>query len=336
MRTCPTCQRPVAEGQKFCSHDGTRIPQDSAPPQTFTPSAPVAPPAPPQYSQPPQQNVAHTPQAPAAQDAPIERLKCQWCESMNEKGATTCRTCGAPLDVKNLVSESGWREAPRLKDMTEFQFGQSTCQVEGEIVPVAELNLAPGDAVYFEHHVLLWKDDATPMSTMPLQGGIKRVLAGMPFIISVAHGPGRVAFSRDATGELVVLPLHPGMELDVREHAFLLASHHINFSFVRVKGLRNILFGGQGMFMDRFVTGPTPGMLILHGYGNVFERVLRPGESIMVEPGAFLYKDSSVTMDVEFVQLTSGWFGGSTMNLARMTGPGRVGIQSMYVHHHTE
>jgi uncharacterized protein (AIM24 family) len=255
---------------------------------------------------------------------------------MNEKSATTCRTCGAPLDIKNLVSESGWREAPRLKDMTEFQFGQSTCQVEGEIVPVAELNLAPGDAVYFEHHVLLWKDDMTPMSTMPLQGGMKRVLAGMPFIISVAQGPGRVAFSRDATGELVVLPLHPGMELDVREHAFLLASHHINYSFVRIKGLRNILFGGQGMFMDRFVTGPVPGMLILHGYGNVFERVLQPGESIMVEPGAFLYKDSSVTMNVEPQQLTSGWFGGSTMNLARMTGPGRVGIQSMYVHHHTE
>jgi len=337
MRTCPTCQRPVAEGQKFCSHDGTRIPQDVAPQQVSAPAPPVAPTVPPQYAPTPTQppNVSHAPHA-SAQDAPIERLKCQWCESMNEKGATTCRTCGAPLDIKNLVSESGWREAPRLKDMTEFQFGQSTCQVEGEIVPVAELNLAPGDAVYFEHHVLLWKDDITPMSTMPLQGGIKRVLAGMPFIISVANGPGRVAFSRDATGELVVLPLHPGMELDVREHAFLLASHHINYSFVRVKGLRNILFGGQGMFMDRFVTGPTPGMLILHGYGNVFERVLRPGESIMVEPGAFLYKDSSVTMDVEFVQLTSGWFGGSTMSLARMTGPGRVGIQSMYVHHHTE
>jgi hypothetical protein len=24
------------------------------------------------------------------------------------------------------------------------------------------------------------------------------------------------------------------------------------------------------------------------------------------------------------------------MSLARMTGPGRIGIQSMYVHHHTE
>jgi uncharacterized protein (AIM24 family) len=68
----------------------------------------------------------------------------------------------------------------------------------------------------------------------------------------------------------------------------------------------------------------------------VFERTLRPGESIMLEPGAFLYKDSSVTMQVEFQKLTSGFFGGTNMSLAKMTGPGRIGIQSMYVHHHTE
>ena len=119
--------------------------------------------------------------------------------------------------------------------MTEIRFGQSTCQVEGEIVPVAEMNLSPGDSIFFEHHVLLWKDEQTQMNVMTLQGGVSRVLAGMPFVISVATGPGRVAFSRDATGELVVLPLHPGMELDVREHAFLLASHHISYSFVRVQ-----------------------------------------------------------------------------------------------------
>jgi len=288
----------------------------------------------PAVQQPPQQR--QTQQPPPAANMPIERLKCQWCQAMNEKTAVSCRSCGAPLDIKNLVSESGWREAPRIKDMTEIKFGRSMCQVEGEIVPVAEINLGPQDSIFFEHHVLLWKDDQTQMSVMTLQGGMSRVLAGMPFVISVATGPGRIAFSRDATGELVVLPLHPGMELDVREHAFLLSSHHISYSFVRIKGLRNILFGGQGMFMDRFVTAGEPGLLILHGYGNVFERVLKQGESILVEPGAFLYKDSTVTMDVEFQKLTSGWFGGTGMSLARMTGPGRVGIQSMYVHHVTE
>jgi uncharacterized protein (AIM24 family) len=290
----------------------------------------------PAATQPQQPQVPEHQQAPPASNMPIERIQCQWCQAMNEKSAVSCRACGAPLDIKNLVSESGWREAPRIKDMTEIRFGQSSCQVEGEIVPVAEINVGPGDSIFFEHHVLLWKDDNTQMSVMTLQGGMSRVLAGMPFVISVATGPGRVAFSRDATGELVVLPLHPGMELDVREHAFLLASHHINYSFIRIKGLRNILFGGQGMFMDRFVTTDQPGLLILHGYGNVFERLLKPGESILVEPGAFLYKDSTVTMNVEFQQLTSGWFGGTGMSLARMTGPGRVGIQSMYVHHNTE
>jgi uncharacterized protein (AIM24 family) len=267
---------------------------------------------------------------------PIERLKCQWCQGINEKIALSCQFCGASLDLENLVSESGWREAPRLRNMTEFHFSNSTCQVEGEVVPVAEVNLARGDAIYFEHHVLLWKDPAVVMTVMQMQGGTKRMLAGMPFIISIAQGPGRVAFSRDATGELVVLPLHPGMELDVREHAFLLGSHNIAYSFIRIKGLRNILFGGQGMFMDRFITQNASGLLILHGYGNVFERTLKPGETILLEPGAFLYKDSSVQMDVQTQQLTSGLFGGNNMNLAKMTGPGRVGIQSMYVHHHTE
>jgi uncharacterized protein (AIM24 family) len=268
--------------------------------------------------------------------SPLSRLVCEWCQSQNPVGEQTCRSCGAPLDIKNLVSDSGWREAPRLRDMTEIHFGGSTCQVEGEIVPVAEMSLAPGESVFFEHHVLLWKEPGVTLSVLSLQGSVRRALAGMPFVVTIATGPGRIAFSRDATGEVVVLPLHPGMELDVREHAFLLSSSQIDYSYVRIKGLQNILFGGQGMFMDRFVTTGQPGLLLLHGYGNVFERRLGAGEAIHIEPGAFLYKDSSVTMDVEMQQLTTGFFGGTGMALARVTGPGRVGIQSMYVHHKTD
>jgi uncharacterized protein (AIM24 family) len=219
--------------------------------------------------------------------------------------------------------------------MTKVHFGNSTCQVEGEIVPAFEVNLAAGESVYFEHHVLLWKEARVPTEVLPLTGVVKRLLAGMPLVITTATGPGRAAFSRDATGELVLMPLHPGQELDVREHAFVLASRAIDYSYVRIKGLRNILFGGQGMYMDRFVTTGAPGLLVLHGYGNVFERRLAAGESVLVEPGAFLYKDASVTMQVEMQRLSTGLLGGIGMSLARMTGPGRLGIQSMYHHHHT-
>jgi uncharacterized protein (AIM24 family) len=265
----------------------------------------------------------------------MDRIECQWCKAQNEPERTSCSTCGAPLDKRNLVSDSGWSEAPRQRDMTEFRFSNSTCQVEGEIVPVAELALAPGDAVFFEHHVLLWKEPAVPMAAMNTGGGMKRTLGGMPHILSIAQGPGRIAFSRDAAGELVVLPLHPGMELDVREHAFLIGTHSLNYSFVRIKGLANLLHGGSGMYMDRFITQNYPGLLLLHGYGNVFQKTLQAGEKILIEPGGFLYKDSSVEMNTVQMDIKTGLMRRG-MYLAEMTGPGRVGIQSMYVHHGSE
>jgi uncharacterized protein (AIM24 family) len=271
---------------------------------------------------------------PAKRRDAVDRIECQWCRGQNPPDATSCLTCGAPLDARNLVSDSGWREAPRLRDMTEFRFSNSTCQVEGELVPVAEINLGQGDAVYFEHHVLLWKDEQVALASLPTNGP-RRSIGGMPHIVSVAYGPGRVAFSRDAPGEMVVLPLHPGMELDVREHAFLAASHSINYSFVRIKGLANVLHGGSGMYIDRFVTQGAPGLLLLHGHGNVLERTLRPGEKVMVEPGGYLYKDSTVQMQAVPLPLKIGLLH-RKIYMAEMTGPGRVGIQSMYVHHNAE
>ena len=144
---------------------------------------------------------------------------------------------------------------------------------------------------------MLWKDAATPVASRETGGGLQANARRHAALPDLACGPGRIAFSRDATGELVVLPLHPSMEIDVREHAFLLGSHTIEYSFVRIKGLANILHGGDGMYLDRFVTQGEQGLLILHGFGDVFEKTLEPGEKIMIEPGGFLYKDSSVQMD---------------------------------------
>jgi hypothetical protein len=117
----------------------------------------------------------------------MDRIECQWCRAQNETGRTSCETCGAPLDTKNLVSDSGWAEAPRLRDMSEFRFSNSTCQIEGEIVPVAELALAAGDAVFFEHHVMLWKEPNVPVSALNTGGGLMG-RAGLPCL---ATQPGR-------------------------------------------------------------------------------------------------------------------------------------------------
>lgn len=77
-----------------------------------------------------------------------------------------------------------------------------------------------------------------------LKGSFKRRLAGMPFLLTGARGPGRIAFSRDGAGHVFGLHLSPGMSADVREHQWLAATNNVEYSFTRVKGAVNMLLGG--------------------------------------------------------------------------------------------
>jgi uncharacterized protein (AIM24 family) len=309
-----------------------------------------------------------------------QRLSCRWCRSQNPPSDRTCQRCGAPLDVRDIVTDSGWRQAPRLRDLTEVAFGSSVFQVDGTVVPVADVNLGAGESVFFEHHVMLWKDEAVAMSVMSAPGGAKRLLADLPFVLSVARGPGRLSFSRDSPGELVVMPIDPGIELDVREHAMIVATAGLTYSFEKLPGCKATLAVGSGMYLDRFRAATGAGLLLLHGYGQVLERTLAEGETIQVEPGGFLYKDAAVAMETvthklaasdsqgagavqgakslasrgmaglkalralrkegiegalsgSVLQTASGVLTGPGLTLMRLSGPGRVGIQSMYRDH---
>ena len=119
-----------------------------------------------------------------------QRVRCQWCHADNAVGARSCDRCGAPLDQRDAVSDAGWRQAPRLRDLTEIHFGSSSIQIDGDTVPVAEMTLDPADSVFFEHHAMLWKEESVPMSVMSTPGGLKRLVGDMPFVLSVAKGPG--------------------------------------------------------------------------------------------------------------------------------------------------
>ena len=75
------------------------------------------------------------------------------------------------------------------------------------------------------------------------------------------------------------------------------------------------------------------GILWLHGYGNVFELTLGPGQQIDVEPGGWIYKDPTVQMETIVQQLGTAFFASAgQLVFNRFTGPGRLGVQSMYVH----
>jgi uncharacterized protein (AIM24 family) len=211
-----------------------------------------------------------------------------------------------------------------------------TYHIEGELVPVLSVELSHVP-VYFEHHILLWKDPSVEIGAKSLSGAFKRVIAGMPVFLTEARGPGRIAFSRDGAGHVFAIHLKQGQSIEVREHQFLAATGNLDYNFTRVKGVSNMLFGGSGFFIDSFTCRQGEGILWLHGYGNVFEVMLGPGEQIDIEPGGWIHKDQSVRMETILQRLTAGLLGGSgQLCWNRFTGPGCIGLQSMYLHFPTK
>jgi uncharacterized protein (AIM24 family) len=204
-------------------------------------------------------------------------------------------------------------------------------RIEGELVPVLHLLLDGQMPVYFEHHVVLWKQPQVDVVMHKMKGAFKRFVSGMPVFMTEARGQGEIAFSRDNVGHVFPLHISAGHAMYVREHQFLAATGNLDYTFERVKGFGSMLFGQQGFFIDRFDATQGDAVLWLHAHGNAFEVTLGPGEAIDVEPGGWVYRDPTVGYSQQVFGLKTGLLGGGG-NLVwnRFTGPGRVGLQSAY------
>lgn len=299
---CPRCQSQVADGVKFCGSCGAPLQQANLTPP------PQPPPPGPAYGAP--QGVYTPPN--------------QYEEYANS-------TFGNAVPKAELHNPKG---PLRIADMT--------ITIDGELVPVVDIMLGNQMPIYFEHHILLWKHPGVQIGFKSLRGAARRFFAGLQIFISEAQGPGNISFSRDSVGQIVALRLQPGQMVEVREHQFLVATGNVDYNFTFMQGAANILFSRTGLFIDQFTAQGGEGMLLLHGYGNVFEKMLAPGEALDVEPGAWLWKDPSVQMTVTTVAgsqrgggilgAIGGLMAGASFVLNRFIGPGRVGIQSMTYH----
>jgi len=310
---CVNCGTPILDAQNFCRNCGHQVKHDASP---------------------------AAPQPAARAPAVAAGNRCNWCGAEVDRSLSACPRCGAALQMPP-AAQSGWTQVPARQDMAKLQFGNSSCQIEGLYVPVADMNLASGDSVYFTHHVLLWKDPQVNVTTMPLKGAWKRMFAGLPLIMTQAGGPGRIAFSKDDPGELIPVALQPGQSIDVREHILLAATSNTAYDWFQT----GIWFETKdrddtethypvGCFMDRFTASQTPGLLLLHAGGNIFTRDLAPGQTILVKPTALIFKDPTVQMQLHFEHpgavftMWRNW--GNRYLWLRLTGPGRVAIQSVF------
>ncbi|WP_069804801.1 AIM24 family protein [Thermogemmatispora onikobensis] len=301
---------------------------------------------------------------------------CPRCQSQVADGVRFCGTCGMPLQPAGRTPvppassvppadpysapQGGYVPPNQYEEYSSSPFGNAvprselhnprgplqvadmTISIEGELVPVVDIMLGNQMPIYFEHHILLWKHPGVQIGFKSLKGAARRFFAGLQIFLTEAYGPGNIAFSRDSVGQIVALRLQPGQTVEVREHQFLVATGNIEYDFTFVQGIANILFSRTGFFIDRFTAIGSEGIVLLHGYGNVFEKMLAPGEALDIEPGAWLWKDPSVQMTVTTVAgsqrgggilgAIGGFVAGASITLNRFIGPGRVGIQSMTYH----
>jgi uncharacterized protein (AIM24 family) len=276
--------------------------------------------------------------------APASSYVCRYCRQPSDAGAPSCPCCGAPIDIRAAVSTSGWQRQPAIKDMARIQFGQSHVQVIGTLAPIADFALAQGESIYFGHHRLVWSDPSATLATLPMGNSWKRALAGMPIVMMSGTGPGHVALSDNAAGEVIALPLQHGQGIWVREHRFLTAGSAVDYTF-RPTNIWFVTGSGDdrethyplGQFGDVFTATSGPGLLLIHAPGNTFVRDLAPGETLLVQPTSVIYCDLTVSMHLhmEYPSSSGGiwgfWrrFSYRTLWL-RLVGPGRVAVQSVF------
>jgi len=261
--------------------------------------------------------------------------RCRFCRTESSGAGSTCPACGAPVDIKERTTTSGWTELPAIADMARIQLGQSSFQISGKFVPVAEVKLAEGDAMFFPHPSLLWQEPSVTVAARSLHKAWNRMRAGLPIVLLDATGPGRIAFSHDTPGELLAVPLQPGTSVDVREHQMVAATGPLAYDWVD-SGIWFVTSGGSrqdeasgtkllrmgldlagmadggdddrgnetelhfplGQYLDRFTATDRPGAVLVQVGGNAFMRELGAGESILVKPPALLFKDPSVALQL--------------------------------------
>jgi uncharacterized protein (AIM24 family) len=112
-----------------------------------------------------------------------------------------------------------------------------------------------------------------------------------------------------------------------QKDAFLCAARGIEINVAFTKKMGAGLFGGEGFILQR-LTGE--GMAFIHAGGTIIQKNLGHGENLRVDTGCLVAFESTVNYDIQFVGgFKNALFGGEGMFLAKLTGPGKVFLQSL-------
>ena len=205
-------------------------------------------------------------------------------------------------------------------------------------MPVLEVRLDPGESVVAESGELGWVTDSIELKTSTALAGsdgvwdaAKRSFGGGSFFMteySATTAPGVAVFPARLPGSILEVPLGPEHAYTVQRGGFLAGTYGSELATAfHPKKIGSGLFGGFGFLLQK-LTGVGHAWIALGG--EISEYDLAAGETLRVHPGHIGLLDGTVKFELTTVPgLKNKVFGGDGLFLMRLTGPGKVWLQSM-------
>ena len=206
-------------------------------------------------------------------------------------------------------------------------------QVIGDTMPAVEVTFdQAGESMYTQSGGMAWMSNGVAMDSN-MRGGlgksIGRMFSGESIFMATyrAERPGAsIAFAATVAGEVLPVDIGTCGGLIAQKGAFLCAENTVELSVAFTKKLSAGFFGGEG-FILQDIHGS--GMVFLEIDGNKVEKVLAPGEVLKVDTGNVVAFEKTVSYEIETVKgLKNIFFGGEGLFLTKLTGPGRVILQT--------
>ena len=206
-------------------------------------------------------------------------------------------------------------------------------KIVGQTVPVVEVKLNKGESMYTQSGGMAYQTEGIKMNTNARGGVMKslgRMFSGESIFMAnyTAETDGAmVAFASTVPGAVVPVDLRnlPG-GLIMQKGAFLCAEQSVETSVAFTKKFTAGLFGGEGFILQK---AQGNGTVFLEIDGDVIQKELAPGEVLKVDTGNVVAFESKVSYEIETVKgLGNIFLGGEGLFLTKLTGPGKIIIQS--------
>ena len=209
-------------------------------------------------------------------------------------------------------------------------------QIIGSTMPAVEILFEQsGESMYTQSGGMAWMTEGIDMSTNARGGlmkGIGRMFAGESLFMATyrAQQPGTmIAFASTVAGNILPVDVGATGGLICQKDAFLCAQESVNLNVTFTKKLYAGMFGGEGFILEE-LSGS--GMAFLEIDGDKVVKTLQPGEVLKVDTGNVVAFEKTVQYEIETVKgLGNIVFGGEGLFLTKLTGPGKVVLQTQNI-----